>query len=193
MRPYGHLAGGVLLGALLARGEDRLHPALTVAFTSLAANVPDLDIAYPIIADHYGIDHDIDSPKHHSWVTHTPVFWLAVLTAATQISKHPKMPLRIRALVRLLRWAVALHLAQDATANSVSLAYPLKKKEYGLRLDGIGTEDHADYLEMYKGTKAWYVEQVLAILAAVAIYHLWRSHKQNADAHTDKEDTPQRD
>lgn len=170
MRPYGHLAGGALLGALLAERTD-LHPALVVVGTALAANLPDLDIAGPIACDILDIDHGINSQAHHSWVTHTPAFWFAVLSAATVASQNRSV--RVRFLVKALRHAIALHLAQDTVANSLSLGWPFVKKEYGLKLDGIGQMDHAEYLKAYKSSKAWYVEQAIAALAVGAIARLW--------------------
>jgi hypothetical protein len=167
MLPSGHIAAGVLLGAERSRRSDH-HPGVLVAAGVVAACLPDADLALPRALDRLGVEHRLNSGRHHSWVTHTPLFWGAAVLAAQRRSRRPDAPVWASEAANLMTAGVALHLVQDSVANTVALLWPLKRREYGLGLDRLaGETDHISYMRRYPFSPAGALEGAL-ILAAVA-------------------------
>ena len=167
MLPSGHIATGVLLGAERSRRSDR-HPGVLVAGGVVAACLPDADLALPRVLDRLGVEHRLNSGRHHSWMTHTPLFWGAALIKARRLARHPKAPAWAPEAASLLTIGVALHLTQDTVANTVALLWPVRRREYGLGLDRLaGETDHIAYMRRYPFSPAGALEGAL-VLAAVA-------------------------
>ena len=168
MLPTGHIATGVLLGA---RRSGR-HPAREIAAGVAVSCLPDADILIPKALDRLGIEHRLNSGTHHSWVTHTPLFWAGILIAARTASRRPAAPPWAHDAADLLSAGIALHLLQDSVANTVALAWPVRRREYGLGLDRLaGETDHYAYLRRYPASPAGVLE--LGLIGA-AVRRVWR-------------------
>ncbi len=167
MLPSGHIATGILLGHRRGRVASGRSRRLIVAGAVVAACLPDADLALPIVLDRLGFKHRLNSGRHHSWMTHTPVFWAGVTALGRRASRHPGAPPWAPEAARLLTAGVALHLAGDALANTVALLWPLHRREYGLSLDHMpSVDDHLEYVRRYPATAAGWLEGML-IAAAV--------------------------
>jgi hypothetical protein len=168
MLPSGHIAAGILLGAHHGRRSAR-SPGLVTAGAILGTCLPDLDLAIPTILDRLGLEHTLCSGRHHSWMTHTPLFWGALAVAAHRLARRPAAPATAPEAVSLLTAGVAVHLVQDSVANTVALLWPLRRREYGLSLDRLaGETDHVAYMRRYPASPAGRLEGVL-VLAAVVV------------------------
>lgn len=167
MLPTGHIATGVLLGLRRTRdtgpgARRRLILAGAVASTCL----PDADLALPALLDRLGVEHRLNSGHHHSWMTHTPLFWATVTGLARRAGRHPSAPAWAPVAARLLTAGVALHLLEDTAANTVAILWPLRRREYGLSLDQMPEEDdHLAYVRRYPATPAGWLEAALIVLA----------------------------
>lgn len=167
MLPTGHLATGVLLG--LHRSRDRSGLAQTTVLAGAVASsvLPDADLAIPSVLDHLGVEHRLETGRHHSWMTHTPLFWGLVCRTARRASRRESAPGWAAEAARLLSAGVAFHLIGDATANTVALLWPLRRREYGLGLDRLaGVTDHLEYTRRYPASPAGRLEAVLILAAA---------------------------
>jgi hypothetical protein len=161
--PSGHIATGVLLGVRQARRTGtRSQRRRLLAGAVLCACLPDADLALPVVLDRLRMDHRLNSGRHHSWMTHTPLFWGTVALTARRLCPGPA--------TNLLAAGVALHLAEDATANTVALLWPLRRREYGLSLDRMpGVDDHLAYIRRYPLTPAGWLEGAIVAAAAVRL------------------------
>ncbi len=168
MLPSGHLAGGALLGAWRSRTSAR-HPALVIAGGMLAASVPDLDLLIPALLDRLGVEHDLNADVHHGWVTHTPLFWGLMVAGAGRLSRRRRAPAWAAGAADMLAVGVGLHLLQDALANTVALLWPVRRREYGLGLDGLaGVGSRGEYIRRYPSSPAGRVEAGLLVAALAA-------------------------
>jgi hypothetical protein len=168
MLPTGHIATGLLLG--LRRSRHRHGPGAGALLAGAAACsiLPDADLALPALLDRLGLEHRLESGRHHSWMTHTPLFWGLVCRLAWRASRHPGSPGWSPEAARLLSAGVGLHLIGDATANTVSLLWPLRRREYGLGLDGMPeVTDHLEYTRRYPTSPAGRLEAVLVLAAVI--------------------------
>jgi membrane-bound metal-dependent hydrolase YbcI (DUF457 family) len=178
MLTTGHLAAGALLGAVRARGAER--PAAVIAGGMVAANLPDLDLLLPRALDRLGIAHGLHSGVHHRWATHTPVFWTGVATVLRRLARRSWAGSWGVEVADTVALGVAIHLVQDTVANTVSLLWPLRRREYGLGLDGLaGVTDHREYVRRYPASAAGRLEGALVLTAAVVCAHvLGRSRRR---------------
>lgn len=168
MLPTGHIATGALLGAWRSRGRGQA-PAPAIAAGIAVAVLPDADILLPTVLDRLGVDHRLNSGVHHRWVTHTPLFWGLVALSARRLARRPQAPSWAPDAAKMLAIGVALHLAEDATANTVSLLWPLRRREYGLSLDRMpDVTDHGDYIRRYPFSPAGLLEAALIAWAFLA-------------------------
>jgi hypothetical protein len=146
---------------------------VVVAGAVVATCLPDIDLAIPTVLDVLGVEHHLCSGRHHSWITHTPLFWGCVVLGARGLVKRYCEGAWAPEAARLLAVGVALHLLQDSVANTVALFWPLRRREYGLGLDHLsGETDHVAYMRRYPSSPAGKLEGLL-VLAAVAVG--WRS------------------
>ena len=167
MLPPGHLAGGALLGVWRSRRATS-HPAWIIGGGMLAASIPDLDLLIPALLDRLGVEHELNTGVHHRWVTHTPLFWGLVLADARRLSRLRGAPDWAPGAADMVTIGVAVHLVQDSVANSVSLLWPVRRREYGLGLDRLaGVDDHVEYVRRYPSSPAGKLEAGL-LLAALA-------------------------
>jgi hypothetical protein len=168
MLPSGHIAAGVLMGARRARRSER-HPGAVISGGVVATCLPDVDLLIPALLDRLGIEHHLRSGEHHSWASHTPLFWALVATGARTIALRSSSPPWAPEAAKLLAAGVAVHLLQDSLANTVALLWPLRRREYGLGLDHLGgVTDHLEYTRRYPASPAGKLEGVL-VLAAVFV------------------------
>jgi hypothetical protein len=168
MLPSGHIAAGILLGAHHSR-RSGWHPDVVVAGAVVGTCLPDADLLIPKVLDALGVEHHLCSGRHHSWVTHTPLFWCSVVIGARSLGERSWSPAWAPETARLLAAGVALHLLQDSVANTVALLWPLRRREYGLGLDHLaGETDHMAYIRRYPSSAAGKLEGLL-VLAAVAV------------------------
>ena len=142
---------------------------MVVATAVVGTCLPDVDLIIPKVLDHLGVEHGLSSGRHHSWMTHTPLFWGSIAIATRRIAGRSSAPEWAPEAAKLLAVGVALHLLQDAVANTVALLWPLRRDEYGLGLDHLGGEtDHIAYMRRYPSSPAGKLEGTL-VLAAVAV------------------------
>lgn len=168
MLPSGHIAAGVLVGAARARISPTPAPWLLAAGV-VATTLPDLDVLAPSVLDRLGIPHRLDSGVHHRWMTHTPLFWGLVGLGARRAARRPSAPSWAPEAAALLATGVTVHLTQDTVANTVSLLWPLRRREYGLQLDRLpGVTDHVEYIRRYPASPAGWVEGALVAAALAA-------------------------
>jgi membrane-bound metal-dependent hydrolase YbcI (DUF457 family) len=167
MLPSGHIAGGALLGGLHSARSAR-HPAVVIAGGVTAGCLPDLDLLIPSVLDRLGIQHRLDSGRHHSWVTHTPLFWGLATAGIRRLARRAPAPRWRPEAAQMLTIGVALHLLQDSLANTVALLWPLRRREYGLGLDHLaGVTDHVEYARRYPSSPAGKLEAALMLAALV--------------------------
>ncbi|HET9720194.1 MAG TPA: metal-dependent hydrolase [Solirubrobacteraceae bacterium] len=171
MLPTGHIASGVLLGLRRERHAAGRSRRLIVAGAVACACLPDADLGLPFLLDRLHVRHRLNSGRHHSWMTHTPLFWGTVAVGARRLRPGP--------VAGLLATGPALHLLLDATANTVALLWPLRRREYGLGLDRMpGVDDHLAYIRRYPATPAGRLEVVLIALAASGLIRQRRLSRQ---------------
>jgi len=167
MLPPGHVAAGVLLGERRSRRTAQ-HPLLLIAGGIAIGVLPDLDVLLPKLLSRAGIEHELDSGVHHSWITHTPVFWGWVTLTARRLAQRPRAPAWAADVAGMLATGTAVHLAQDSLANTVALLWPVRRRRYGFQLDRLpGVTDHAEYARRYPASPAAKVEALLVLAAAV--------------------------
>jgi LexA-binding, inner membrane-associated putative hydrolase len=168
MLPSGHIAAGILLGAHRSRRSQR-RPNVVVAAAVVGTCLPDVDLVIPRVLDNLGVEHHLCSGQHHSWMTHTPLFWGSIAIGARRLVERSWAPAWAPEAAQLLAVGVALHLLQDSVANTVALLWPLRRREYGLGLDHLaGETDHAAYMRRYPSSPAGKLEGLI-VLAAVAV------------------------
>jgi membrane-bound metal-dependent hydrolase YbcI (DUF457 family) len=176
MLPSGHIAAGILLGAHRTRRSES-RPDLVVAGAVVGTCLPDIDLVVPMILDRVGVEHRLCSGRHHSWITHTPLFWGSIVMGTRSLSQRSWAPAWSPEAAQLLAVGVWLHLLQDSIANTVALLWPLRRREYGLGLDHLaGETDHVVYMRRYPSSPAGKLEGLL-VVAAVAVG--WRRLLKN--------------
>ncbi|HWD65872.1 MAG TPA: metal-dependent hydrolase [Solirubrobacteraceae bacterium] len=179
MLPSGHIATGVLLGLRPHRRAPARARSWVLLGAVVSACLPDADLALPFVLDRMGIKHRLNSGRHHSWITHTPLFWAAVIALARRAGRHPLAPAWAPHAAGLLSVGVTLHLAEDALANTIALLWPVRRREYGLGLDHMpGVDDHIDYVLRYPTTPAGRLELALIAVAASALSRQRRLSRQ---------------
>jgi hypothetical protein len=133
----------------------------------VATCLPDVDLTIPTILDNLGVEHHLCSGRHHSWMTHTPLFWGSIVIGARGLVERSWAPAWAPEAAQLLTVGVALHLLQDSVANTVALLWPLRRREYGLGLDHLaGETDHVAYMRRYPSSPAGKLEGLLVLAAA---------------------------
>jgi LexA-binding, inner membrane-associated putative hydrolase len=142
---------------------------VVVAAAVVGTCLPDIDVMIPVVLDRLGVEHTLCSGRHHSWMTHTPLFWGSVAIGARRLAERSWAPAWAPETAQLLTIGVALHLLQDSVANTVALLWPVRRREYGLSLDHLsGETDHVAYIRRYPSSPAGKLEGLL-VLAAVAV------------------------
>jgi hypothetical protein len=168
MLPTGHIATGLLLGLRQSRHRHGAGAGAVLAGSVACSILPDADLVIPALLDRLGLEHRLESGRHHSWMTHTPLFWGLVCRSAWRGSRHRSAPGWAPEAARLLSTGVALHLAGDATANTVALLWPLRRREYGLGLDRLPeVTDHLEYIRRYPASPAGRLEAALILAAGL--------------------------
>jgi LexA-binding, inner membrane-associated putative hydrolase len=167
MLPPGHIAAGALQGARRS-ARSRRHPLLLIGGGIAIAILPDLDLLIPRLLSRVGVAHELRSGTHHTWVTHTPLFWGLVGLIGRRLAARPAAPSWAPEAAAMLATGTAVHLAQDTFANRVALLWPVRRREYGLQLDRLpGVTDHADYVRRYPASPAGRVEALLIVAAVL--------------------------
>jgi membrane-bound metal-dependent hydrolase YbcI (DUF457 family) len=172
MLPSGHIAAGILLGAHRSR-RSAGRPEVVAATAIVATCLPDADLMIPRALDRLGVPHQLNSGQHHRWVTHTPLFWGSLALGARRLAERPAAPVWAMEAAQLLTVGVGVHLLQDTVANTVSLLWPLRRREFGLGLDHLGGEtDHLAYMRRYPSSPAGVLEGAL-VVSAVVVGRRW--------------------
>jgi hypothetical protein len=177
--PTGHIAAGALIGVLRSR-RSNLAPAAVIGGSVISTCLPDADFAIPKVLDRVGVEHRLCTGRHHSWATHTPLFWGLVLGGARRVARRAHSPAWAGEAADILTVGVSVHLVQDSVANTVALLWPLRRREYGLGLDRqAGETDHVEYMRRYPASPAGKLEAAL-VLAAVAAggWHLLQRRRR---------------
>jgi LexA-binding, inner membrane-associated putative hydrolase len=170
MLPSGHIAAGVLLGAQRSRRSEG-RPGAVMAGAVVSACLPDVDLLIPSLLDRLGVTHRLSTGKHHSWPSHTPLFWGVVAAGARSIARRSSSPAWAPEAASVLATGVAIHLLQDSVANTVALLWPLRRREYGLGLDHLpGVTDHVEYTRRYPPSPAGKLEGALVLAAACVLW-----------------------
>jgi hypothetical protein len=134
--------------------------------------LPDTDLFLPGLLDRLGVEHRLSSGRHHSWASHTPLFWGLVAAGARRVARRHSSPAWAPEAANLLTLGVAVHLVQDSVANTVALLWPFRRREYGLGLDHLpGVTDHLEYTRRYPSSTAGKIEGALLLAAA---WTAWR-------------------
>jgi hypothetical protein len=180
MLPSGHIAAGVLLGAQRSRRSER-PPSVVITGGVVSTCLPDVDLMIPVLLDLLGVSHRLSSGEHHSWASHTPLFWGLAAVGARRIALRSSSPAWAPEAASLLATGVAVHLVQDSVANTVALLWPLRRREYGLGLDHLGGEtNHVAYMRRYPSSPAGKLEGALVLAAAaVAWRHLTQARHRS--------------
>jgi hypothetical protein len=165
------MAAGVLLGAQRSRRRES-HRGAVITGAVISTCLPDVDLLLPGLLDRLGVEHGLDSGEHHSWASHTPLFWALAAVGARRVARRPSSPACAPEAANLLTLGVAVHLVQDSVANTVALLWPLRRRQYGLGLDHLpGVTDHLEYTRRYPSSTAGKIEGALLLAAA---WTMWR-------------------
>jgi hypothetical protein len=105
MRPQAHVASGLLVWSVLRR------PLREAPVYALAANLPDLDRP---VAKRLGVK----GRRHHVWLSHSAVFWVA-----------PSVAARRRPSLVACVW---IHLVLDTYADGIVWLWPAHREKIGL-------------------------------------------------------------
>ncbi|MCX4029579.1 metal-dependent hydrolase [Endozoicomonas sp. SM1973] len=123
-----HLPAGYLITQLYLKRQcfsfAEQHRAWLVGVGLFASVLPDVDLLY-----FYWFDQR--QHNHHSYWTHTPVFWLAIFLLPCVVVWITKQKLLLTTIVVLLM-NVMLHLLLDSIAAEILWLYPVVKQSFGL-------------------------------------------------------------
>ncbi len=98
--------------------------------------------------------------SHRELLTHTPAFWLVMLT--------PFILWRIELVVVLL--AIMLHFSMDMVDWGIMVFYPFSKKNYGLKLlPELGSNSPLNFLKGYISNNKMVLLEIAIICAAVLL------------------------
>ncbi len=162
-----HAPAGYLLGRILSRTvfKDRIPPERSDSFYRnlilagmIGGILPDIDFIYHIFIDS-------DKTPHHSYITHMPVFWLALMSVFLFIYFFKKSSSKLPVLITLCSGAL-LHLVCDTITGIVFWFYPLSKKGYNL-FDVSDTHIWWVHNYMYHWT---FLIEIAIIVTAMAIF-----------------------
>ena len=168
MEIQGHLSGGLLAAEVLllamkpASARERLED---LAWGSFCGFLPDLD--YFIYAVHKrGIKYGSDF-RHHTWVTHTFLFyWLPSLAlwAFGRLRKNRT----IQRKAAILAAGTTAHLLQDTigSGDGIMLFYPFSRDMQGIKLSGL---HGAEWKKDYELKPVYKVEQAITAMAVVCL------------------------
>jgi hypothetical protein len=92
-----------------------------------------------------------------------------VCAGARHLARRASAPAWAPEAADMLALGVGLHITQDSLANTVSLLWPLRRREYGLGLDRLGdVTDHGEYVRRYPASPAGKLEAALMLAALAA-------------------------
>jgi membrane-bound metal-dependent hydrolase YbcI (DUF457 family) len=171
MLPFGHAAGGYLIGTLLSVAtKSRPKDAKVLRVLGIVGGIlPDLDIwAYHALRKPMSLGSDF---QHHTWLTHTlPCYLVPGSLIAIWASRTKRTALARYSIV--LTASICIHLIQDmvGSGDGIQLFFPFSRRMFGIRLFGVhGKEWRAHYTR----DPIFVVEIELVLLAlAMAGYRL---------------------
>lgn len=132
------------------------HPALTASQSTwmlilgtISGDLPDIDVA--IFSFTHLIGSKTAKKQHRSYVTHTPIFWLAVSAAAALIglAASSAFILTLSAVILAGSWS---HLLFDSIEYGVRWLWPFSDRSYALRYPPESESAHR------RGSIAYYWE-----------------------------------
>ncbi len=88
--------------------------------------LPDLPLTFLVITGSY----DPHRHFHHTWITHTPIFWIVIALGVAYFSRE---------VAHKLLFGTWLHLAMDwyGGGDGIMFLYPLSTHQYGVLLSGV--------------------------------------------------------
>jgi hypothetical protein len=152
---------------------------VVLAAAVVSTCLPDVDLLIPALLHRIGLGHRLSSGKHHSWASHTPLFWALVAVSARRVALRSSSPAWAPEAADLLAAGTGVHLLQDSVANTVALLWPLRRREYGLQLDRLpGVTDHLEYMRRYPSSPAGRLEGALVLAALTVSWRLARGRRR---------------
>lgn len=118
-----HLPAGYILSKLAIQ-RDSVYKTSLIGVALVCSVLPDADLAYFYLVDQR-------RHAHHDYVTHTPVFWLAIASLLTLgLVIFRKREWLIFVLIGLL--SMLLHLAMDSVAADIRWLFPFSDRGFNL-------------------------------------------------------------
>lgn len=121
--PAGYLATRWLINKL-SHPSTKQQQLWLLGIGLLGSVLPDVDLLY-----FYWIDQR--QHNHHSYWTHTPIFWLVIFTPPCLVTLLTKQTLIFTTLIVLLL-NIMLHLLLDSIAAEILWLYPFAEQQFGL-------------------------------------------------------------
>lgn len=172
MTPFAHVSGGYLIVEL----ADKIYPGVgfnrpdSIISAVIGANIPDFDVFFvKKITD------------HRNTITHTPIFWIVLLSicfGVAEIIKNPFITLNLTSfsLGLFTHFLFDWFAARGENVGGIRLFYPWIKKHYGFKkLEKLPRDikDHPTlkkYLPYYLKDKFLFFGEVLVILLGILIF-----------------------
>jgi len=174
MTPFAHIAGGYLATQIADLIDQKVYmnrPDMIIA-AIIGANIPDFDMIFIK-----------DKKQHRNTITHTPLFWIAVVIFICFINKFFPNPFISLYLFPFFLGLISHFLfdwfaARDNEIGGIRLFYPFSKKHYGFRhLKKLPPKlmsdfNYGKYLVFYMKDKLLFSIEVLIILSGAFIFFL---------------------
>lgn len=139
-------------------GQPELASPLSLGASLVMGALPDVPAALVILAGRF----DKDRHRHHQWITHTPIFWIAAgLLVGLIVS--PRWGAQLAA-------CSLLHLGTDwyGGGDGIPYLWPLTRRQFGVALTGYhGTGNMFGYLT--NGAKG-VVEICITLAGAILLF-----------------------
>src|SRR5262245_22289555 len=118
-----HLPAGYLLSKLVVK-RDTVHKGAPLSVALVCSILPDVDLAYFYLVDQR-------RHAHHSYITHTPIFWLVIagLLSLALIAMRKRAWL---VFVGIGLLSLLLHLVMDTVAADIRWFYPFSDRSFNL-------------------------------------------------------------
>jgi inner membrane protein len=165
-----HAPAGYLLTRFLSRTvfKNSINPERTerlyqivIAAGLLGSILPDFDFIYHIFIDS-------DRTPHHMYITHTPVFWMILLSISIICGKLFKKPDFVIITVTGCAAAI-LHLVCDTLTGEIYWLYPLSNR--GFNLFSV-SDIHIWWVQNYISHWTFLVEIAICTIAMVVFLRI---------------------
>mgnify|MGYP001558497206 CR=1 FL=1 len=130
----------------------------------LASVLPDFDLLYFYLIDHR-------QTLHHEYITHLPLFWLAVWAAALIVA--PLMKRQEYLVVTTIFFSnIFLHLLLDTVVGGVAWLYPFSQQSFEL---AVVPATHDFWVWSFVFHRSFLLELVIILVAAYMLFYHVRS------------------